>query len=160
MVSNGSHLTTCFTFKHENRGRRRKENTHTFLFIKSISCWNPEFLYVLQTLHYICEQKNGYAIRFYTFLHYKMCFTVMQYILSIIVCFTAQHLPYFWLIKRQKEIQFTKKASAFVYIVWHISRNEFICLRNVRREFILLYTLDTHWLIQPVINSRRGIASV
>ncbi len=47
-----------------------------------------------------------------------------------------------------------------MYIVWHISRNEFICLRNVRREFILLYTLDTRWLIQPVINNRRGIASV
>lgn len=51
---------------------------------------------------------NGYAIRFYTLLHYEMCFTIMQCILSVIVYFTAQHLPYFWLIQRQKKIQFTK----------------------------------------------------
>lgn len=67
--------------------------------------------------------KNGYAIQFYTLCCInKMCFAIMRCILSVIVCFTAQHLPYFGLIQRQKEIQFTKKRLLHLCILFGTSQ--------------------------------------
>lgn len=136
MLSNGSHLTTCFTSSVKIKYGGKK---HSFLIMQSISCWSSVSVWVADTSLHI------WAI--------KMTIAHIVAFRNVLKCTYALHSSWsvIFLAYMRHEIHFTKK-TAFVYIVWHISRNE----RGMSGGNLSFCTHSTHtdsfspWLIVVV----------